>query len=342
MRGFAVALALGELLLFSYAGAGSLPRFDRRQLPKPKTVGVPTAGFFDQLIDHNDPGLGTFKQRFWFNADYYGGAGSPIILEAPGEAAVNGEELNLSNITLNGLLAQTNKAATIALEHRYFGKSLPFGQNMTTQTLQHLDLDNAIQDLIYFSKNVNLPFDHNNSSRPDKAPWVLSGCSYPGALAAWTNVLAPGTFWAYHCSSAPVEAISTYWQYFSPVEQAMPRNCSADYKKIISHVDEILFNGTAEKKHDLKSSLGMGNVTDDEDFALQLTSGLGQWQGTQFSSGYTNFTAMCDYIEVSPSPPQEAPNFGPLTWPTEQMAWKLLSRARSRGRRFGSRRSGFC
>jgi hypothetical protein len=38
-------------------------------------------------------------------------------------------------------------------------------------------------------------------------PWVMSGGSYSGALAAWTASIAPGTFWAYHASSAPVQAI---------------------------------------------------------------------------------------------------------------------------------------
>ena len=26
---------------------------------------------FDQFIDHGDPSLGTFKQRYWLNAEYY-------------------------------------------------------------------------------------------------------------------------------------------------------------------------------------------------------------------------------------------------------------------------------
>lgn len=38
----------------------------------------------------------------------------------------------------------------------------------------------------------------------------MSGGSYSGALAAWTESTAPGTFWAYHASSAPVEAIYDY------------------------------------------------------------------------------------------------------------------------------------
>lgn len=30
-----------------------------------------TTYFFDQLIDHNNPGLGTFKQRFWHTWEWY-------------------------------------------------------------------------------------------------------------------------------------------------------------------------------------------------------------------------------------------------------------------------------
>ena len=35
---------------------------------------------FDQLIDHNDPSLGTFKQRYWLNADYYKAGAEPFAL----------------------------------------------------------------------------------------------------------------------------------------------------------------------------------------------------------------------------------------------------------------------
>jgi hypothetical protein len=28
-------------------------------------------GTFDQLLDHNHPEEGTFKQRFWWNAEFY-------------------------------------------------------------------------------------------------------------------------------------------------------------------------------------------------------------------------------------------------------------------------------
>jgi hypothetical protein len=35
--------------------------------------------FFDQVLDHSNPSLGTFQQRYWFYEDYYR-QGGPIVL----------------------------------------------------------------------------------------------------------------------------------------------------------------------------------------------------------------------------------------------------------------------
>lgn len=35
--------------------------------------------FFNQLLDHSNPSLGTFPQRYWFNDGYYN-EGGPIVL----------------------------------------------------------------------------------------------------------------------------------------------------------------------------------------------------------------------------------------------------------------------
>lgn len=84
---------------------------------------------------------------------------------------------------------------------------------------------------MYFAKTVDLPFDTDHSSNAQNAPWVFSGGSYSGALSAWTEAMSPGTivvqglyyillivfkgtFWAYHASSAPVEAINDYVRTF--------------------------------------------------------------------------------------------------------------------------------
>jgi hypothetical protein len=40
------------------------------------------SAFFTQLLDHNDPSKGTFKQKFWYNSQFWAGPGSPVSLAA--------------------------------------------------------------------------------------------------------------------------------------------------------------------------------------------------------------------------------------------------------------------
>ena len=48
---------------------------------------VPTSGntTFNQLIDHNNPGLGCFEQYYMYDTTYWKGPGSPVVLFTPGE-----------------------------------------------------------------------------------------------------------------------------------------------------------------------------------------------------------------------------------------------------------------
>lgn len=81
--------------------------------------GVNGWGFFDQLLDHSNPELGTFKQRFWYGTEFWKGPGSPIILFNAGEDnAAGANESYTTNSTLSGRYAQENGGAVIILEHR--------------------------------------------------------------------------------------------------------------------------------------------------------------------------------------------------------------------------------
>ena len=67
---------------------------------------------FDQLIDHRNPSLGTFKQRYWHTYEFYEpgiyyhallkmletywSVGGPIILFTPGETNAGGKHRSLS------------------------------------------------------------------------------------------------------------------------------------------------------------------------------------------------------------------------------------------------------
>ena len=223
-------------------------------------------GTFDQLIDHADPALGTFKQRYWYGTEFWKGPGSPIYLVTPGEQTGTGFNRTwLGSARLSGLMANQTGGAVVILEHRYWGGSSPYA-NLTVENLQYLTLDNSLKDLTYFAKNFVPPFDDSGASSADNAPWVFAGGSYAGALAGWLAALEPGTFWAYYSSSGVVEAVGDFWQYFAPVQEATPRNCSSDVNAVINYVDLVLSFGSKKRKQELKKKFMLEDL-EDGDFA---------------------------------------------------------------------------
>lgn len=248
---------------------------------------------FKQLIDHNNPSLGTFDQFYYYDTTYWKGPGSPIVLFVPGE---NSAVLYYTFLTINhttGVLAKRIGAATIVLEHRYWGNSTPF-RDLTTENLQYLTFENSMKDVRYFAREVHLPFAENSNSKD--VPWVGVGGSYSGALMAWTARLYPDTLWAYYASSAAVQAVNNYWRYFLPVQKGMPKNCSKDISVVIDYMDNILTTGSADEQHALKAKFGMEDIVHNDDFMAALSKGPGLWLSVQFSYDGGFFT-FCDYIE---------------------------------------------
>lgn len=253
-------------------------------------------GTFRQPIDHEDPSKGTFSTSYWYNATNWGGPGAPIVVFTPGEAAAAPYTGYLTPRTLTSAIATAIDGAIIMIEHRYWGDSSPC-ENQTTTCLQYLTLQQSVDDFVNFAKHAPLPFDATNSSNAAQAPWVWVGGSYSGALAAWIEKLSPGTFWAYHSTSGPVEAIYDFWEYYSPIQQGMPKNCSLDYEAIVDHIDSVFKNGTAEEKAALKEQFLLQDLEHDDDAAVAISSPIWAWQSIQFYSGYSQFYQMCDAIE---------------------------------------------
>ncbi|TLD10195.1 hypothetical protein PgNI_05425 [Pyricularia grisea] len=265
-------------------------------------------GEFDQLIDHANPQLGTFKQRYWYGTQYWNGTGSPIIITNPGEQSATG--FNVTYTTkrrLSGLMAEKIGAAVIVIEHRYWGESTPY-KELTSENLQYLTLNNSIHDMIYFVNNFKAPFDDaEGATSPDRVPWIYTGGSYSGALAGWIASKAPGTFWAIHGSSGVVEAVRDMWTMFTPVQEAMPRNCSRDVSAAIDYMDGLFKNGSRSDVQKLKAKFMLDSLSD-ADFGQAIENGPWLWQSTQFYSantalggvGYNQFHRFCDYVEGVP------------------------------------------
>lgn len=259
----------------------------------------PTSGHstFTQYIDHSNPDLGTFEQFYYWGSEFWGGPGSPVILMTPGESAAEGYDSYLENTTITGHFAEAINAAVVVVEHRYWGQSVPV-PDLSTENLKYLTVNQSLADFERFAREVKLPFDKEQTSIATKAPWVMSGGSYSGALSAYMANVKPGTFWVYTSTSGPVETIYDFYGYFDPIREHMPKNCSADVQKVIGHVDAVLTNGTEEEQHSLMSDFNAIGIEHLDDFASAFSSPIYQWQSNQYYGGYSApFYEFCDAIE---------------------------------------------
>ncbi|PIL26625.1 hypothetical protein GSI_11291 [Ganoderma sinense ZZ0214-1] len=277
------------------------------------------AYYFNQLIDHDNPSLGTFQQRYYHTYEFYE-PGGPIILLTPGEVDASAYTAYLTNLTINGRIAQTLNGSTIVLEHRFFGASNPYN-DLSVASFRVHTVQQAIADLVYFAQNVQLPMPGGDQLAPGKAPWILIGGSYAGALTSYTMTSNPGVFTAGYASSAVVEAIvyvstfekpnsgrvlltvtphlrSDFWGYFEPVRKNMPANCSADVQAVIAYVDSVIASGDTTAIGALKLTFGLP-LGHDDDFAAALRLNLFTWQALQPDSGPNQaFYQFCDALEV--------------------------------------------
>ncbi|TBU29166.1 peptidase S28 [Dichomitus squalens] len=255
--------------------------------------------YFDQLVDHTDPTKGTFKQRYWHNYEFYE-PGGPIVLMTPGEESAKGFTGYLTNGTISGMIAQATKGSTIVIEHRFFGDSNPH-PDLSVQSLQVHTIEQAIEDLAYFAKTVKLPQPDGDKLAPGKAPWILVGGSYSGALVSYTMHTHPELFYAGYASSAVVQAIGHFWKYFEPVREWMPANCSADVQAVIQYVDSVLDSGNTRDIADIKANFGLQDVIHLDDFAAALKAVFEDWQSNSITSRSNSFYEFCDALEVGPN-----------------------------------------
>lgn len=163
-------------------------------------VSAPPDQFFNQTLDHFDVlgGGAEWPQRFWLNASFWKGGASPVFFYIEGEGAgspysvVSGEHVEL---------AASYGALLVALEHRYYGASIPV-PDMSTANMRFLSSHQAIADIATFLDGFLKPAF--NLTAANKV--VTFGGSYPGALSAWARLRLPHLVHAAISTSSPVQA----------------------------------------------------------------------------------------------------------------------------------------
>ncbi|GIX78184.1 dipeptidyl peptidase 2 [Caerostris extrusa] len=249
--------------------------------------------YFDQKLDHINfvfYGNYTFKQRYLYNDTWWDGTG-PIFFYAGNEGNIEGFWKNTGFIFK---AAKEFKALVVFAEHRYYGKSLPFGNHsFTGGAIGLLSVNQALADYAFFLKSFKA------ARGADKCPVIAFGGSYGGMLAAYMRFKYPNIVQGAIASSAPLYQVAG---------------------KVSS---DILFQAVTKDFRDVKKKAGYAHIVKvfrickpfqvDDDFEHFL-----RWIRNAFVSAaildypypndfWTKFPAfpvkvMCDLLESAPTP----------------------------------------
>lgn len=162
----------------------------------------------------------TFSQKYFVDNTYWDGKG-PIFFEIGGEGTLSPP---------GGYLATLSKqynALLVALEHRFYGNSIPNG-NSFTENLKFLNVEQALADLANFTKWFSESYQTNG------APWFAFGGSYPGALSSWYRIAYPDMTVGSLSSSGVTNCIINFYQFDQQVTAAIGNACADQIKRIQS------------------------------------------------------------------------------------------------------------
>ena len=183
--------------------------------PKPAAEKGPAAGsdpsmhWFTSQLDHFDrQNTATWQQRSFQNATFFNGSG-PVFLCVGGEGPAMDASVLVASVHCNDMVELAPKvgALMLAVEHRYYGFSMPRaadGKGVVRNPLRWLSSQQALGDLA----NFHLQISANYSLDPAVNKWVSFGGSYPGMMAGFFRLKYPHLVHAAVSSSSP-------WRTFS-------------------------------------------------------------------------------------------------------------------------------
>ncbi|KAL2533516.1 alpha/beta-Hydrolases superfamily protein [Abeliophyllum distichum] len=206
--------------------------------------------YFTQILDHfnyHPQSYQTFQQRYLINDKYWGGGApnnSPIFVYTGNEGHI---EWFAQNTGFMFDFAPHFKALLVFIEHRYYGKSIPFGGDKekaysNSTTLGYLSSTQALAD--YATLIIDLKYNLSATH----SPVVVFGGSYGGMLAAWFRLKYPHVAIGALASSAPIlnfENITSPYSFNNIITKDFRSESENCYKVIKGSWQEI--KDTAKK-----------------------------------------------------------------------------------------------
>ncbi|CAK9304726.1 unnamed protein product [Gordionus sp. m RMFG-2023] len=165
--------------------------------------------YFQTYVDHfNYTNNQKFNLRYLINDEYWDNKEGPLFLYTGNEGDI---ELFSDNTRFIWDLTYKFKALLIYAEHRYYGKSLPFGPNNSfiKENMIYLTSEHALNDfalLIHYYKE--------DVMKNENLKVICFGGSYGGMLAAWIRMKFPNLVTGSIAASAPL----LYFYQMSPCD----------------------------------------------------------------------------------------------------------------------------
>lgn len=159
--------------------------------------------YFDQRIDHfnfESYGSDTYQQRYLYNDTWWARGKGPIFFYAGNEGAIDAFWENTGFVTE---IAPDFRAFILFAEHRFYGKSLPFGnESFEAPNIGLLSVEQALADYAFFLKAFKSIFKAEN------CPVIAFGGSYGGMLAAYMRFKYPNMVHGAIAASAPIYLVA--------------------------------------------------------------------------------------------------------------------------------------
>ena len=231
-------------------------RAQQRLLPKQQSGPRSHSFWYRQQVDHNTPAAGTFHQRYHIDISYSDSDDDPVFFYLCGESTCH-----LSALT--GAISEYAKryhAKLVALEHRYYGESLP-RPSYSTEDLQYLSTAQALADAHEFVQFMREIWGWHGS-------WVSFGGSYPGALSAFYRLQYPDDVVGALASSAPVQAKRDFSAYDTHVAHVAGPACQAKILQATASIEQLLAN--PKTRNAVKVAFVASDIEGDDDFLYMV------------------------------------------------------------------------
>jgi hypothetical protein len=239
-------------------------RFDKLFFQGFKMDGDPrvmSSLFFEQKLDHSDPSSTTFKQRYFIDSSYAQDENSPVFYIICGEwnCAGTGSYGYAEN------LAKKVKAHIVALEHRFYGQSMPTS-TLTSENLKHLNLESALEDLASVQRYL---MDTKNL----KGKWISFGGSYAGTLSAFYRLHHPELVTGALASSGPVFMKKDFFEYDAHIAKVISRSdCGDKVREAVKLIEEKM--QTEDGINEVKVMFRSSEISDSKDFLYIVADSL--------------------------------------------------------------------